>query len=231
MIIQVFADVICPWCYIGHARLQQALRLHAGTAGAMGERINLEWMPFQLNPDMPPGGMDRSYYLHAKFGNSERARATYAVVEAAARQDGLPLHLEQIRMTPNTLDAHRLIRWAGLAGLAEAMIERLFEAYFIEGRDIGDLGTLTSLAQDVGIEKRETRSFLLSGIDSDSVRTSDAMARRLGVQAVPCFVFGRRYALAGAQEPAALMPLIDLALLDKSANTPAFSQTHYAPIP
>jgi predicted DsbA family dithiol-disulfide isomerase len=221
MIIQVFADVVCPWCYIGHERLRQALRLHAKAGRLADSDITLEWMPFQLNPDMPQGGMDRETYLTAKFGSADRARATYAVVAAAARHDGLPLLLDKIRTTPNTLDAHRLVRWARQEGKALAMIERLFAAYFQEGRDIGDTATLTLLAHEVGLDRREARAFLMSGLESEAVRTSDAMARRLGVQAVPCFVFGRRYALAGAQEPAAFFPLLDLALLDHQPQTEA----------
>ncbi len=212
MIIQVFADIICPWCYVGHSRLHKALMLHAGVQ-LEETKFRLEWMPFQLNPDMPPGGMDRQAYLTAKFGSVERAKAAYSAVEAAAERDGLPLSLNRIRTTPNTLDAHRLVRWASRYGRADALIARLYEAYFQEGRDISDMGVLASLGSDVGLERRETRYFLNSILEQDTVRASDATARRLGVQAVPCFVFGRRYALAGAQDPAAFFPLLDLALL------------------
>lgn len=206
MLIETFADLICPWCYIGKHRLMRAL------AERPRVRPEMRWQPFQLNPDMPRAGMERDAYLSAKFGGPERARQIYAVVEETAERDGLALHLGRIRRTPNTLDAHRAIRIAARHGLGDAMADALFRVYFADGLDIGDRDTLAATAAGVGFDGHEMKALLASDAESTAVQSADKLARQLGLQAVPCYIFDRRYALSGAQEPTSFLPLLDLSL-------------------
>ncbi|MGQ9365007.1 DsbA family oxidoreductase [Azospirillum sp. ST 5-10] len=206
MLIETFADLICPWCYIGKHRLRRALDSRPRL------RPELRWQPFQLNPDMPRGGMDRDAYLAAKFGGPERARQIYAVVEETAERDGLALALERIRRTPNTFDAHRTVRFAARHGRGDAMADALFAAYFTQGLDIGDRDTLAATAAGLGFDVREVKTMLATDAETAAVRSADTLARQLGLQAVPCYIFNRRFALSGAQEPASFLPLLDLAV-------------------
>lgn len=208
MLIEIFSDLICPWCYLGWHRLETAL------AERPGLRAELRWLPFQLNPDMPSGGMDRFFYLSHRFGSIERARQLFAAVEQAAARDGLPLHLSRIRRTPSTLEAHGLVLLAERYGRAVQVAKALFRAYFVDGMDIGNRGVLVAIAGACGLDRAAVTRHLAAGEDTAAVRASDARARAMGIQAVPCFVFNRRYGLAGAQEPAALLPLLDLAGAD-----------------
>lgn len=208
MLIETFADLICPWCYIGKSRLARALELRPGL------RPNIRWQPFQLNPDMPPGGMPRSDYLALKFGGPERARQIYRMVEDTAERDGLPLALDRIRRTPNSFDAHRAIRIAGRHGQGNAMADALFAAYFVQGLDISDHDVLAATATAVGLDAAETKQRLATDAESAAVQSADALARQMGLQAVPCYIFDRRYALSGAQEPASFLPLLDLGVDD-----------------
>ncbi|MFC7332132.1 DsbA family oxidoreductase [Rhodocista pekingensis] len=217
MLIEIFSDLICPWCYLGWHRLDLAL------AQRPGLRAETRWLPFQLNPDMPAGGMDRFFYLAHRFGSLERARQLFAAVEQAAAQDGLPLHLGRIRRTPSTLEAHALVLLAERYGRAVQVAKALFRAYFVDGMDIGNRGVLIAVAGACGLDRTAVARHLETGEDAATVRASDARARSLGIQAVPCFIFNRQYGLAGAQEPAALLPLLDLAGVDAdpAASSPA----------
>ncbi|WP_029014678.1 DsbA family oxidoreductase [Niveispirillum irakense] len=212
MLIEIYADLVCPWCYIGKVRLEQAL------SNRPQARVDLRWLPFQLNPELPPEGVDRATYLTVKFGGVERARQLSASLEQAAEREGLSLRLDRIRRTPNTTQAHRLVRLADGFGQGTAMAGRLFKAYFEEGKDIGDLDALTDLAGEIGLSQEETRTYLEGDADRAAIRAADQTARQLGVQAVPCFVFDRRYALSGAQEWTAFLPMLDLARGNDPAN-------------
>jgi predicted DsbA family dithiol-disulfide isomerase len=205
MLLEIFSDLVCPWCYIGKHRLERAL------ADRPHVPVERRWQPFELNPDMPMAGLDRTAYLAAKFGGVERARQIYSVIEETAARDGLPIALDRIRRTPNTFDAHRLVRFAERRGLADRLTSRLFQAYFVEGADIGDREVLAAAAAEIGLDGDEALCHLGDGADSAAVRASQSVARQLGIQAVPCFVFDRRYALSGAQEPVAFLPFLDLA--------------------
>ncbi len=213
MQIDIFFDLVCPWCFIGKHRMDRAL------AERPGLPVDLHWQPFQLNPGMPPGGMDRRDYLSAKFGGSGRAAQIYAMVAETAERDGLHLELEAIRRTPNTLDAHRLVRYAARHGRDPAVIaEAVFQAYFQLGRDIGDRETLADISESTGLDRDAVADYLSSRADINHIRTADAAARRMGIQAVPCFVFDRRYALSGAQEPDSFFPMFDLAGAEASLS-------------
>ncbi len=209
MLIDVFSDLICPWCYIGNHRLSLAL------AERPRVRVTRRWHPFLLNPDLPRHGIDRSLYLAIRFGSRDRARQAQAVIEETARRDGLALNLNRISRTPNTLDAHRLTILATAAGTAEPLTESLFTAYFVDGLDIGDRDLLLMLAARAGVDPDQARACLNSDGDADlALFQTEILSHQLDLHAVPCFIFDRRFVLAGAQEPAAFLPLLDLAIAD-----------------
>mgnify|MGYP003112056491 FL=1 len=193
--LDIISDPICPWCFIGKANLDRALE-------AAGDHpFTVEWHPFQLNPDMPREGMDRRAYLEAKFGGKEGAVRAYAPVVEAAEKAGLKINFEGIARTPNTLDAHRLIHWAGLEGRQTPMVAALFKAYFQEGRDIGDATVLADIAEALEMDRAMTLRLLAGDADTDDIRASDAHARERGVTGVPCFIVAGQHALPGAQPP------------------------------
>ncbi|MDX2102470.1 MAG: DsbA family oxidoreductase [Alphaproteobacteria bacterium] len=194
--LDVVSDVICPWCFIGKRRLEAAL-----TDIDEVDMIGLAWRPFQLNPTMPPQGMDRGSYLAAKFGTAERAADTYAHVSAVGETVGIAFQFHRIRRTPNTLAAHRLIRFAQRLRRQDPVVEALFAAYFLDGRDVGSVEVLSEVATDAGLDGGAVKAYLSSPEDVDAVLADDDRARRMGVTGVPCFIIARTYALAGAQEP------------------------------
>ncbi len=204
MRIDIVLDVICPWCFIGKRRLEKAL--------AMRPEIEAElaWRPFQLNPDMPGPGMAREDYLTTKFGGSQHAGRIYQSVADAGATVGIPFAFDRIRRTPSTREAHRLIRHAEAWGRADALVEHLFRAYFLEGRDLGDRMTLTEIAVAAGLDRAETNRFLDGSAGLAEIVAEDRGARRLGINAVPCFVFEGQYAVSGAQEPEFFLPVFDL---------------------
>ena len=206
--IDVVSDVVCPWCYIGKRRLEAALaRLREAEPDLP---VAVRWHPFQLNPDLPREGVDRRGYLEAKFGGPARAQEIYARVSAAGATAGIPFAFDAIERQPNTLDAHRLIAWAQSRreGDPDALVERLFRAYFVEGQFLGDRETLVACAADAGYDADDARSFLASDELADAIAGADERARALGVSGVPFFVFGSTTALSGAHEPETLLDAI-----------------------
>ena len=204
MRIDIVLDVICPWCFIGKRRLERALALRPELEA---ER---HWRPFQLNPDMPGTGMARDDYLTVKFGAAQHAGRIYQTVADAGASVGIPFAFDRIRRTPATRDAHRLIRHAEAEGQADALVELLFCAYFLDGRDLGDRAVLTEIAAAAGLERAGTQHFLEGTAGLAEVVAEDRGARRLGINAVPCFVFEGQYAVSGAQEPEFFLPVFDL---------------------
>lgn len=193
--LDILSDPICPWCYIGKAHLDRALE-------AAGDHpFDIEWHPFQLNPDMPAEGMDRRTYLETKFGGKEGAVRAYLPVQQHADRAGLKIDLEGIRRTPNTLDAHRVIHWAGLEGKQTPVVSALFRAYFVEGSDIGNRDILADLADSVGLDASVIHRLLESDCDIQEIRDRDAAAREMGVTSVPTFIVGGKHAVPGAQPP------------------------------
>ena len=201
--LDILSDPICPWCYIGKANLDRALEARPN------HPLNIEWHPFQLNPDMPEGGMDRREYLETKFGGKENAGKVYARIAEAAEAAGLVIDFEGIRRTPNTLDAHRLIHWAGLEGRQTAVVSRLFKAYFEEGKDIGDSTLLLDIAEGVGLDRAMIGRLIASDSDLDDIRARDLHARNRGVTGVPTFVVGNQHVVPGAQAPELWLRVID----------------------
>ncbi|MCY3702122.1 MAG: DsbA family oxidoreductase [Rhodospirillales bacterium] len=194
--VDILSDTICPWCYIGKRRLEAAL---ASVDTAV--TAELRWHPFQLNPDMPAGGMSRKRYVALKFGGSERGRSIYRNIADVAQTSGLEIDFDRITRTPNTLDSHRLLVHAQRANLQNEVVEALFAAYFLEGRDIGAVDVLTDIGEAAGLGRTETERYLLSDADRAQVIESDTRARGAGASGVPHFVINGKLAVAGAQEP------------------------------
>lgn len=205
MKIDIISDTICPWCFIGKRRLERAL------AQRPQERLEISWRPFQLNPEMPRDGMDRQSYLAAKFGGPDRARHQYGRIEEAGASEGIAFRFDLIRRTPNTVNSHRLVHFAGEHGLQDAMVESLFRAYFIEGRDIGDREVLEEIAVTAGLPaEAAARRFLEGDAQREEVLAADERARVLGVSGVPCFIIEGKYAVSGAQSPEVFFQIFDL---------------------
>jgi predicted DsbA family dithiol-disulfide isomerase len=201
--LDILSDPICPWCYIGWTNLARAMEARAN------HPFTIEWHPFQLNPDMPAEGMDRRAYLEGKFGGKENATRAYAPVHEKAEEAGLKLNLEGITRTPNTMNAHRLIHWAGIEGRQTPAVLALFRAYFVDGRDIGDIATLVDIAESVGLDRDMIAKLYEGTSDAQSIQDRDAHARERGVQAVPTFIVASQHAVPGAQPPAQWEAIID----------------------
>jgi predicted DsbA family dithiol-disulfide isomerase len=217
MRIDVIFDTICPWCFIGKKRLERALRQRPGL------RVDLRWRPFLLNPDVPDTGMARSAYLERKFGGPGRVGRMLAGLREAGARDGIAFAFESIERTPNTLDSHRLVRMAAETGQAAAMVERLFEAYFLHGRDIGDPDELCALAAEIGMDAAAVRIMLNGSQGRGEIHMENAHTHRMSINGVPCFIFDGAYAIAGAQDPDILLRMIDLACegsLDAPLSSP-----------
>ena len=212
MTIDVISDVVCPWCFIGRRRLGEALTRYAATDPRV--RPVVSWHPFQLNPDLPREGIARQAYLEAKFGGPERAAEIYARVRAAGRTVGIEFAFDRIERQPNTIDAHRLISWAQANGDPEEVVERLFRAYFLEGRFIGDRDVLADVAGEAGLSRDAARAYLDSESGTDTVEAMDRRVRELGVTGVPFFIFDGQVAVSGAQEAPVLVGAMEQARLD-----------------
>ncbi|MCX7559859.1 DsbA family oxidoreductase [Sulfitobacter sp. F26204] len=194
--LDIMSDPICPWCYIGKAHLDTALADHPD------HPFVIEWHPFQLNPTMPRAGMGRREYLEAKFGGKEGAVKAYAPVVEQAASAGLQINFEEMQRTPNTLNAHRLIHWAGIEGRQTAAVSALFKAYFVEARDIGEDEVLADIADGIEMDAAVVMRLLQTDEDVQSIRDRDAHSRKMGISSVPTFIVGGQHAVPGAQPPA-----------------------------
>jgi len=212
--VEVIADLICPFCFLGKRRLDAAMHAVQGPS-------DVSWHPYQLNPDMPVQGMDRQLYLQLKFGNAASAERIYREIRAVGEEEGLAFAFDAIKRTPNTVACHRLIRFAGLHGRQDAVVEALFHAYFLDGADIGAPEVLLAVAEDAGLDRAEAQAFLDSDLEAEAVRAEDLEARRAGLQGVPTFIFANRYALSGAHEPEVLQQMFELADQDGPAEVAA----------
>lgn len=205
MRIQIIFDPGCPWCYIGKRQLERALAMRPDT------RPQLEWWPFLLNPDLPPEGIDRTTYLIRKFGSEARVGRIHVAIADVGQSVEIDFAFDRIRRTPNTVNAHRLIRFAGLYKRADRMVEALFYNHFVRGRDIGDVGVLIQIGSEIGLDTRLLRMYLRSDADLAMIYAENARAHRLGINGVPAFVFNGAMVTCGAQEPAVLARIIDVA--------------------
>ncbi len=201
--LDIISDPICPWCYIGKAKLDRALE------ATPDHPFDIHWRAFQLNPDMPPEGMGRREYLERKFGGREGANRVYSAIETAAAEAGVKVDFARMERTPNTVDAHRLIRWARTTGNQSAVVNQLFRRYFQEGEDISDREVLVKVAETAGMEAPVVEALLASDADRDEVLAEDAKAREMGVGGVPTFLLAGKYVLQGAQETEVWLRVLD----------------------
>lgn len=202
MQLDIISDTVCPWCYIGKKRLEKA-QVERPTID-----FNINWRPFQLDPTIPAEGVDRQAYIERKFG-AERAKSAGNAIREAGEMEGISFAFDKIKRSPNTLDSHRLIKWAGSAGVQNKVVDQLFARYFEEGENIGDHSVLLEAATDAGMDTDIVRSLLKSDSDLKQTQLEDQQAREMGISGVPCFLFESKFAIVGAQEVSSLTRYID----------------------
>ncbi len=212
--LDILSDPICPWCYIGKTHLDKAL------ASVPDHPFVIEWHPFQLNPEMPDNGMDRRDYLEQKFGGKEGAVRAYAPIVEHAENAGLSINFEGMKRTPNTLDAHRLIHWAGIENKQNEVVNALFDAYFVQTRDIGDHEVLADIADSVGMDAAVVLKLLNSDADREDIRNRDIHSRQMGVNSVPTYIVANQHAVPGAQPPELWEKVIG-EIMDQIKESPA----------
>jgi len=191
--LDIISDPVCPWCYIGKSYLDRALAAHPD------HPFTIEWHPYQLNPEMAAGGMDRREYLELKFGGQDGAIKVYGEIAKKAEEAGLNIDFAAIKTTPNTINAHRLIHWSGIEGRQAFVVAALFKAYFVEGRDIGNDGVLCNIAGDSGMDADMVERLLATDADLEDIRNRDVHSREMGVRGVPTFILNNESVLTGAQ--------------------------------
>ncbi|SFO21915.1 Predicted dithiol-disulfide isomerase, DsbA family [Roseovarius lutimaris] len=201
--LDIISDPICPWCYIGKTLLDQAL------AERPDHGFDITWHPFQLNPDMPAAGMDRREYLEHKFGGKDGAMRAYAPIVERAEAVGLKIDFAGIKRTPNTLDAHRLIHWAGIEDVQNDMAMALFRAYFEEGRDIGDHEVLADIADSLSMDGATILRLLQTDADREDIANRDKQFRAMGITGVPTFIVAGQHAVPGCQPADLWIKVID----------------------
>lgn len=201
--IDVVSDVVCPWCFIGKHRLEKAIALRPGVA------VEVHYRPYFLNDWIPGEGISREQYLTTKFGSVERYKGIAQRVGAAAKEEGLVYSSDKMKRQPNTLDCHRLIRWAEAIGKSAEMKQKLMDLYFTEGADLTDRYTLVKAATDIGLDANKVNDDLASDKDVAEIEQEALAAKEAGIEGVPCFIFGGKFAVSGAQSPEYLADAID----------------------
>jgi predicted DsbA family dithiol-disulfide isomerase len=212
--IDIVSDTVCPWCFIGKRKLERALALRPDVP------VRVSWRPYRLDPNIPKGGVDRKAYMKAKFGDNPNANAMRDTIVGEGAGVGIDFAFDKIAISPNTLDSHRLIRWAGGAGVQDDVVERLFKAYFIEGRDIGEAAVLIDIATAAGMHAPLVADLLAKDADLAETEREAGMANQMGITGVPCFIFDGRFMISGAREPEILVKVID-----KVLQEPALAQS------
>jgi predicted DsbA family dithiol-disulfide isomerase len=214
--LDIVSDIMCPWCYIGKRRMEKALDAIDGV------EVELRWRPFQLDPTLPPEGRDRQEYLETKFGGPEQAREIYDRIDQAGRDEGLEFNFDSIGVSPNTIDAHRVIRWASNEGadVQNKVVERLFEDFFMNGANIGKHEVLVDAAEHAGMESSVVAALLATDQDRAAVSEEIAIAQQMGVTGVPCFIIDNKYAVMGAQPPEQIAQAIKQAAQMKDVGSP-----------
>jgi predicted DsbA family dithiol-disulfide isomerase len=202
--IDVISDVICPWCFLGKRRLDKALAMLPDV------KTEVVFRPFYLDPTIPAEGVDRHAYMEAKFG-AERLQTIHDPLIAAGKEDGVPYHFDKITRTPNTLSAHRVLRWALVEGKQREVAEALFMAYWNQGRDVGDHAVLAEIAASCGVDGLKVQADLATDKDSEAVLQEMAMAQKMGVTGVPTFIINRKYGVVGAQSPEVIVQALQKA--------------------
>ena len=216
--IDIYSDVICPWCWIGKRRLETGLAL-------AGRAATVRWHPFELNPDMPTAGVERHEYRIKKFGSIQRSIELDRHVAEAGRGVGLEFNFEKMLHTPNTFDAHRIIWFAGEHGVQDSVVEALFQAYFVDGRNLSDRATLATIASEGGLDQREVNDLLSGEWGKTEVKAGLLKATRLGIRGVPFFVFNSLYAMSGAQAPETFLAAIKRSIPAGAGDSCTFDPT------
>jgi predicted DsbA family dithiol-disulfide isomerase len=206
MQIDFISDTVCPWCFIGKRRLARAIAMRPNIA------FDVRFRPYRLDPAVPKGGMDREAYMAAKFGKNAGVSEAQRVIAAEGAKEGIEFNFAAIRRRPDTLDSHRLIRWAELTGVQDDVVERLFVAYFENGEDIGDIRILADIADASGMDGAQIADRLESDQDVALVEREDKLAHEMGVTGVPAIIFANKVAVSGAREPEVLAMVMDKAL-------------------
>jgi predicted DsbA family dithiol-disulfide isomerase len=216
LLIDVISDVVCPWCFIGKRNLERALE--TWRAKHPDETPTVRWHAFQLNPQLPGSGVPRKQYLENKFGGPERAKEIYARVSAAGKRAGIDFAFDAIQVQPNTIDAHRLMHYAGEQGRQDEMAETIFRRYFVEGADLSDKETLADIAGQAGLNREKAAAYLAGDADRALIEEQDQRARAIGVEGVPFFIFNQRLALSGAQPPEVIVEAMEKAREEVAAT-------------
>lgn len=193
--LDIFSDPVCPWCLIGKAHLDRALEANPA------HPFVIAWHPFQLNPDMPAEGVEKRPYLAKRLGGDAKVDAIHDRLRQIAKEAGVAMDPDKPEMLPNTMNAHRMIHWAGIEGKQAAMVSALFRAYWRDGRDIGDVEELADIAEEIGMDPVAVARLLATDADLDDLRARDVDARKKGVTAVPTFLIAQQYVVSGAQPP------------------------------
>ena len=212
--VDLVSDVACPWCYLGKRRLERAIELVPEI------RVAVRWQPYRLDPTIPPEGMDRNDYIIRKFGSLEALDEAHKRMTDFGHAEGVDYHFERITRSANTINAHRLVRWAAATGAEDAMVERLFAAYFSEGLDIGSIEVLATLAGAIGLDAEVTAKRLSGDEDREAVAGAIEDAYRIGVTGVPCFIIDQKYAVMGAHPAESLARSITQAASERAAAAP-----------
>ncbi len=202
--VDVVSDVMCPWCYIGKRRLEKALKLIPQDI-----EVKITWRPYQLDATIPATGRDRKTYLEQKFGSAEGIDQVYEPIAKAGKEEGIPFNLEGIKVSPNTFDCHRLLHWAEIEGVQDSLAELLFQAYFVDAKDLTDNETLIALAVEAGMDGAVTKRLLESDADKEDVQAEIDAYRQMGVQSVPTMIVGKKYAVVGAREDTTIAEVIE----------------------
>jgi len=214
LVIDVISDVVCPWCFIGKRHLESALAQYR-EKHPDAPAPTVRWHPFQLNPQLPKTGVPRAEYLEKKFGGPTRAQQIYARVTEAGKKVGIDFAFDRIAVQPNTVNAHRLVYHALDKGKQDAIVEALFNAYFLDARDLTKTDTLAEVAGKAGIDAKSAAEYIESDEDSDLITDADREARQVGVEGVPFFILNRRYGLSGAQPPEVLLQAMEEAAAEQ----------------
>lgn len=205
MQIDIVSDTVCPWCFIGKRRIERAMALRPDV------KFDVIWRPYRLDPSIPREGVDRRAYLKAKFGDSPRTSAMGDAIRSEGASEGIAFAFDKIARSPNTLDSHRVIRWSANAGVQNEVVERLFQAYFIEGRDIGNSDVLSEVAGKAGMDGELVGTLLAGDADLESVEREAGLANEMGITGVPTFIFDSKFMISGAREAELLVRVIDKA--------------------
>lgn len=205
MRIDIVFDTVCPWCFVGKRRFDRALRMRPNL------HVDVQYRSFLLNPDLPPEGVDRREYLERKFGSPHQYDRIAEALMITGQGEGIDFNLGDINRTPNSANSHRLVRMAQERGCPDEAVDLLFKSYFERSLDIGDLGVLLELAEELGFDNAEAEEHLSGETDLNAVYTENARMHRLGITGVPCYIFNETRAIAGAQEPEILARMLDMA--------------------